>query len=129
MNKFDKIISQIKFDDKGLLGCIVQDYQNNDVLMFAYMNPTSLQKTLETGHATYWSRSRSKLWVKGESSGHQQVVKAMYYDCDADCLLIKVDQKVAACHEGYRTCFFRKIEDGETKIVGQKLFDAEKVYK
>ena len=129
MSKFDKIISQIKFDDKGLLGCIVQDHQNNDVLMFAYMNSTSLQKTLETGHATYWSRSRSKLWVKGESSGHQQVVKAMYYDCDADCLLIKVDQKVAACHEGYRTCFFRKIEDGETKIVGQKLFDTEKVYK
>ncbi len=126
MSTFD--ISQIKFDEKGLLSCIVQDYQNNEVLMFAFMNPESLQMTLDSGYATYWSRSRKKLWIKGESSGHKQAIKAVYYDCDADCLLIKVEQKVAACHEGYRTCFFRKIENGQVKIVGEKLFDEEKTY-
>lgn len=130
MSKWDNLLSQIKYDDKGLLSCIVQDVENNEILMFAFMNDESLKLTLETGFATYWSRSRKKLWIKGESSGHKQEVKEIYYDCDADCLLIKIVQKVAACHEGYRTCFFRKIEnDGSIKIIGEKLFDESATYK
>ncbi|MFQ5645781.1 MAG: phosphoribosyl-AMP cyclohydrolase [bacterium] len=100
---------KIKFNDQGLIPAVIQDYRNNEVLMLAYMNGESLQKTLETGKCTYYSRSRQQLWLKGETSGHFQQVREIYYDCDVDTLLIKVDQTGAACHTGERTCFYRKV--------------------
>ncbi|MDO8644816.1 MAG: phosphoribosyl-AMP cyclohydrolase [bacterium] len=121
--------SEIKFDDKGLIAAIIQDIENNDVLMLGYMNEEAVRKTLKGPFVTFYSRSRNKLWVKGESSGHTQEVREIYYDCDGDALLIKVKQNVAACHEGYRTCFFRKIEGSGLKVVGKKLFDPRKKYK
>jgi len=127
--KTSQIIDQLKFDEKGLIPTIAQDADNGEVLMFAFMNRDSVQKTLDTGIATYWSRSRNKLWVKGESSGHTQEIREVYFDCDNDCLLIKVKQNVAACHTGYRSCFFNKIENGEVKTVGEKVFEEGKVYK
>lgn len=126
---YDKILDQLKFDDKGLIPVILQDHENGEILMFAFMNRESLKMTLENRLATYWSRSRKKLWVKGESSGHTQEVKEVYFDCDNDALLIKIKQNVAACHTGYRSCFFNKIEGDQVKTVGEKLFDEEKVYK
>ncbi len=101
-------IDELKFDDRGLIPVIVQDYKDNDVLMLAYMNKDTLRQTIETGKATYWSRSRQKVWVKGETSGHFQIVKELYYDCDGDTILIKVEQVGGiACHTGNRSCFFR----------------------
>ncbi|MBN1587630.1 MAG: phosphoribosyl-AMP cyclohydrolase [Candidatus Omnitrophica bacterium] len=102
-------IPQLKFDDKGLIPAIVQDAENGEVLMVAYMNEESFKKTLETGKCTYWSRSRQKLWLKGETSGHLQTVKEILYDCDADALLFKVHQEGVACHTGERSCFYRGI--------------------
>jgi phosphoribosyl-AMP cyclohydrolase len=128
MNKFDA--NQLKFDDKGLIPAVIQDVENNEILMVGYMNKEAVEKTVKGPFVNFYSRSRNKMWIKGESSGHTQEVKEIYYDCDADCLLIKVIQKVAACHVGYRTCFFRKVEkNGEIKTVGTKLFEEEKVYK
>jgi phosphoribosyl-AMP cyclohydrolase len=123
------IVDELKFDENGLIAAIIQDYRNNDVLMFAFMNREAVEKTLQGPYAAYWSRSRKKLWIKGEESGHTQEVKEVLYDCDGDALLIKVDQKVAACHEGYRSCFFRKIENGESKIVAKRIFDPKEIYK
>lgn len=123
------LINQMKFDANGLIPAVIQDVANNEVLMVAYMNREAVQKTLEGPYVTFYSRSRNKMWVKGETSGHTQEVKEIYFDCDADCLLVKVVQKVAACHEGYRSCFFRKIENGQPKIIAKKLFEEEKVYK
>ncbi|MDA0839303.1 MAG: phosphoribosyl-AMP cyclohydrolase [Planctomycetota bacterium] len=119
----------LKFDDKGLLSAIVQDHETNEILMLAFMNKEAVEKTIETHKMHYWSRSRQKLWLKGESSGHVQSVKSIAIDCDQDALLFKVEQKGGACHEGYRSCFFRKLEDGELKIVGDKVFDKKAVYK
>ncbi len=123
------IIDTFKFDENGLIGAIIQDYQNNEVLMFAFMNREAVEKTLAGPYVTFWSRSRKKLWVKGEESGHTQEVKEVFYDCDADTLLIKVDQKVATCHEGYRSDFFRKIENGKSRIIAKRLFDPKEIYK
>ena len=113
----------LKFDANGLIPVVVQDVENEQVLMVAYMNQEAVERTISTGRATYWSRSRQQYWVKGETSGHIQVVKALYVDCDQDCLLVKVEQTGAACHEGYRTCFFRQVSaDGETlETVGEPL--------
>ena len=114
-----------------LVMAISQDYETGEVLMVAYMNRDAFSKTLETGIAHYWSTSRSKLWLKGESSGHTQEVKEIFTDCDADAVLMKVKQNGAACHEGYYSCFFRTIadEDGfKLKIVKDKIFDPENVY-
>lgn len=119
-----------KFDDTGLIPAIIQDYKTGEVLMLAYMNEKSLKKTLKCKKACFYSRSRKKLWLKGETSGNFQVVKTVYIDCDNDCLLIKVRQiGNAACHTGYRSCFYRKLEGGKFKISGKKIFDPEKVYK
>lgn len=120
----------LKFDSNGLIPVIVQDHKDGDVLMLAYMNAESVKRTLKTGKATYWSRSRQKYWVKGETSGNIQKVKGMYYDCDSDCLLIKVDQVGdAACHTGYRSCFYRKTSPkGKSTIVGKKVFDPKDKY-
>lgn len=108
---------------------IAQDYETGDVLMMAYTNETAWHKTLETGKVHYWSRSRQKLWLKGESSGHVQLVKSIYVDCDLDTVLIKVEQLGgAACHKGYRSCFYREVKEGDLQINGERVFDPEEVY-
>jgi len=124
-----EILDKIKYDSQGLVPAVIQDYENGEVLMVAFMNKESLKRTLETKKTHFWSRSRNTFWMKGESSGHIQEVKEIFVDCDMDCILIKVDQKVAACHEGYRSCFFRKLEDNSLKIVGKKVFEPDDVYK
>lgn len=98
---------ELKFDKNGLIPAVIQDAKNNEVLMVAYMNMESLEKSLKTGYTHFYSRSRKKLWLKGETSGHFQRIKEIRLDCDGDTLLIKVSQKVGACHKGYRSCFFR----------------------
>ncbi|HID96433.1 MAG TPA: phosphoribosyl-AMP cyclohydrolase [Candidatus Latescibacteria bacterium] len=103
-------LSQVRFDEKGLVVAIAQDYRNGELLMVAYMNEESLKRTLETGKMTYWSRSRGKLWIKGETSGNFQYVKEFRIDCDGDALLFKVEQEGNACHTGYRSCFYRRYE-------------------
>ncbi|OPL16497.1 MAG: phosphoribosyl-AMP cyclohydrolase [delta proteobacterium MLS_D] len=113
----------------GLVPAVVQDAETNKILMLAYMNREAWNRTLETGKATYWSRSRSKLWVKGETSGNLQHVKEVRIDCDADAVLLKVDQKGAACHLGYYSCFFRRISGEDVEVVEERLFDPEEVYK
>jgi phosphoribosyl-AMP cyclohydrolase len=113
----------------GLVPVIVQDVENGQVLMLGYMNELALEKTIETGKVTYWSRSRQKLWVKGETSGHFQEVREVFVDCDLDTVLIKARQIGAACHEGYRGCFYRKIEEKELKVIDQKLVDPKEVYR
>lgn len=123
------MINDLKFNEHGLISVIIQDDKTNEVLMFAFMNREALERTLQGPYVTFWSRSRNKFWVKGEESGHTQTVKEVFYDCDGDALLIKVDQKVAACHEGYRSCFFRKIEKGEAKIIAKRIVDPKIVYK
>lgn len=115
---------------EGLVPAIVQDYRTKDVLMLAYMNKESWSKTLETGKATYWSRSRNTLWVKGETSGNVQLVKDIMIDCDSDTVLLKVEQVGgAACHTGYNTCFYRKLSNGKVEVIGKKIFNSEEVYK
>ena len=129
MHEFHQIINQIKFDKNGLVTAIIQDALSGQVLMVAYMNRDSLLKTLKEKKTYFFSRKRKKIWLKGETSGHFQIVKEIFVDCDLDALLIKVEQKVAACHTGFYSCFYRKIEEGELKEVGQKVFNPEEVYK
>jgi phosphoribosyl-AMP cyclohydrolase len=113
----------------GLLPAIAQDAQTGEVLMQAYMNAESYAETVATGRAVYYSRSRQKLWRKGEESGNVQLVKAIFLDCDRDTILLKVEQiGGAACHEGYPSCFFRQVTSDGLKVVGQRVFDPEKVY-
>jgi len=127
----DEIIKNLKFDDKKLIPVIVQDWKNNVVLMLAYMNKEAIKRTLETKKATFWSRSRQTFWVKGETSGNVQKVKEFYYDCDGDCILLKVNQVGdAACHTGHRSCFFSKVTSLKTiETIDKILFDPDKVYK
>ncbi len=115
----------------GLIPAIAQDWKSGEVLMLAYINEEAWNETLKTGNATYWTRSRQKLWRKGEESGNVQKVKAIYVDCDLDTVIFKVEQiGGAACHEGYPSCFFRKVEsDGTLTVVGERVFDPAKVYK
>jgi len=114
----------------GLVPAIVQDYETGDVLMLAFMNQAAWEATLETGKATYYSRSRDKLWVKGESSGHVQQVKEVRVDCDNDTILLKVEQLGgAACHLGYKSCFFRKVAEGTLETTETRVFDPDEVYK
>ncbi len=115
---------------KGLIPAIVQDAQSGEVLMLAYINREAWEATLETGKATYWSRSRQKLWVKGETSGHLQIIKEIRVDCDNDTVLFRVEQiGGAACHTGHRSCFHQTVEDGEVRITERPVFDPEMVYK
>ncbi|MCX7018260.1 MAG: phosphoribosyl-AMP cyclohydrolase [bacterium] len=123
------ILEQVKFDANGLIPAIVQDYASAEVLMMAWMNREALEKTLEEKRACYWSRSRGKLWVKGETSGHVQVVRCMRIDCDGDTLLLQVDQTAGACHTGYRSCFYRRAENKHWVEDGVKVFDSSAVYK
>ena len=115
----------------GLLPAIAQDYRSGKVLMLAYINRASFEKSLETGEVHYWSRSRGELWHKGGTSGHVQKIREIYTDCDNDTVLFKVEQVGgAACHTGFETCFHRLIDsNGESRIVGERVFDPDKVYK
>ena len=117
--------SELKFEN-SLITAVAQYYKSGEVLMVAFMNKEALEKTIETKRGYYWSRSRRKLWKKGESSGHEQIVHDILVDCDADAVLLKVEQIGGACHTGYRSCFYRTI-DGE--VVGDKLFEPDEVYK
>ena len=113
----------------GLIPAIVQDYNTGDVLMLAYMNPDAFNATLSTGKATYYSRSRQTLWVKGETSGNIQRIKEIYIDCDDDTVLLKVEQLGgAACHTGHRSCFYKKVEDGSIRVTEDPVFDPREVY-
>ena len=113
----------------GLIPAIIQDWKTGEVLMVAFMNAESWAKTRETGKACFWSRSRKKLWLKGETSSHVQIVKEIYLDCDNDALLLKVEQiGGAACHTGYRSCFYRQIVDGRAEAKGERMFDPKEVY-
>jgi phosphoribosyl-AMP cyclohydrolase len=114
----------------GLIPTIVQDFSTGEVLMLAFMNQIAWQETLKMGKATYWSRTRQELWVKGKTSGNVQLVKEIRIDCDDDTVLLKVEQVGgAACHTGYRSCFFKQVEGGSIRTVGQKIFDPKEVYK
>jgi phosphoribosyl-AMP cyclohydrolase len=114
----------------GLIPAIVQDAETKEVLMLAYMNRESWEATLQTGKATYWSRSRQKLWLKGETSGHFQIIKAVFIDCDDDTILLQVEQLgEAACHTGHKSCFYRKLSGKDFVVVGEKIFNPEEVYK
>jgi len=127
----ENILDSLKFDAHGLLPAVIQDHDSLDVLMVGYMNKDSLLATIKTGKTNFWSRSRKKYWIKGESSGHTQEVVDIYFDCDIDTVLIKVKQKGGACHVGYRSCFYRKLknEQGEVEITGTKVFNPEDIYK
>jgi phosphoribosyl-AMP cyclohydrolase len=121
---------RLELSGEQLIIAIAQDQDSSEVLMVAYMNREALQKTLETGKAHYWSTSRNKLWLKGESSGHTQDVQEILTDCDEDAVLLKVKQNGGACHEGYYSCFFRKIGDNGTDLVlvKEKVFEPENIY-
>jgi phosphoribosyl-AMP cyclohydrolase len=122
-----------KFGPDGLIPCITVDAKTNEVLMFAFMNAEALAHTIKTKKATYWSRSRNKLWVKGEESGHVQLVKELLVDCDQDVVLLKVENVGgAACHNGYRSCFYRRLADEQTlqlEFTAPRVFDPAAVYK
>lgn len=124
-------MEQLHFEKgAGLLPAIAQDYQTGEILMLAYINELAWRKTLETGRAHYWSRSRNKIWLKGETSGHVQLVREILVDCDLDTVVFKIEQLGgAACHKGYRSCFFRKLEGGEWQTTGELVFDPKEVYK
>ena len=125
---------------EDLVIAVAQDYETNDVLMVAFMNKEAVEQTLKTKKAHYYSTSRQKQWLKGESSGNVQTVKEMYIDCDADAIIMKVDQIGAACHEGYRSCFFRQLDidkenidvdsltDEDISIISERLFDPKEMY-
>ena len=126
MTFYDKL----KFDSNGLIPAIIQEHGSGRVLMMAWMNRASLEKTVATGKTHFWSRTRQAFWMKGETSGHTQEVKRIAFDCDGDTLLIQVEQIGAACHEGYRSCFFRSVEEdgARFKIDEEQLETPEQIY-
>ena len=125
MNFFEKL----KYNDDGLIPAIIQEEVTGRVLMMAWMNESSLKTTIEVGKTHFWSRSRQKYWMKGESSGNTQQVKSISFDCDGDTLLIQVSQVGAACHEGYQSCFFRTINDaGEFDVSENRLVNPDEIY-
>ncbi|MBW1724991.1 MAG: phosphoribosyl-AMP cyclohydrolase [Deltaproteobacteria bacterium] len=114
----------------GLIPAVVQDYKTGEVLMLAFMNQAAWEATLTTGKATYYSRTRQELWIKGKTSGNMQIIKEIRVDCDDDTVVLKVDQVGgAACHTGHKSCFYKKVEDGSIRIVGKPIFNPEEVYK
>jgi phosphoribosyl-AMP cyclohydrolase len=124
------VYDNLKFNADGLIPAIIQDNHDGRVLMMAWMNRASLEATITTGKTHFWSRSRQKFWIKGETSGHTQTVKDVAIDCDGDTLLIKVEQIGAACHEGYRSCFYRSITEGEepARVTEPRLQTPEEIY-
>lgn len=134
-----KINFRHEINGEKLITAIAQDYETNEILMVANMNKEALQKTIDTGKAHYWSTSRGKQWLKGESSGHIQTVKEIYVDCDMDAIILKIQQKGAACHEGYYSCFFRKLDldkkpnveeinNEDIKVISERLFNPDDIY-
>ena len=130
---------RLEKNGENLVIAVAQDWQTNEVLMVAFMNRQAVEETLKTKKAHYYSTSRGKQWLKGESSGNIQTVKEIYVDCDSDAIILKVDQKGAACHEGYRSCFFRQMDidseidldnitDNEIKVISERLFDPKEMY-
>ena len=131
---------RLNMGGEDLVIAIAQDWQTNDILMVAFMNKEAVEQTLKTKKAHYYSTSRQKQWLKGESSGNVQTVKEMYIDCDADAIIMKVEQIGAACHEGYRSCFFRQLDiekenididnltDDDVKVISERLFDPKEMY-
>lgn len=120
-----------KFDDKGLITAIAQDNKTGQILMVAYMNRQALSTTIQTGFGTYFSRSRQKLWKKGEESGHVQKVEQILVDCDQDCLILKVTVDAGQCHVGYRSCFYRALKNNTEKelvFIGDRVYDPKKIY-
>jgi len=125
-----ELVSKIKFDDKGLVPAIIQDYKSGAVLTLCYMNKDALEKTLETGLIYVFRRSKGRLMMKGETSGCTQSVKSVYIDCEGNSILFRIAQKRAACHTGYFTCYFRKMaKSGELKTEGKPVFNPKEVYK
>jgi len=123
-------LDEIKWDDNGLVPVITQESETKQVLTLAWMNKESLQLTADTGMATYWSRSRQKLWRKGETSGHEQLVQSIRIDCDADAIVLEVIQKGGiACHTGRHHCFYKKLLDGEWQVIEPVLKDPKEIYK
>jgi phosphoribosyl-AMP cyclohydrolase len=121
-----------RFDDNGLIPVIAQDSKSGQVLMVAYMNQAALKLTIQTGYATYFSRTRRKLWKKGEESGHVQKVEQILVDCDQDCLLLKVSVEAGQCHVGYQSCFYRALKKGsdkELEFIAEKAYNPQKTYK
>lgn len=130
LDRIMSFLDQLKYNADGLIPAIIQEQASGRVLMLAWMNRTSIEKTLELGKTVFWSRSRQKYWIKGETSGHVQTVKTVSFDCDGDTLLIQVEQVGAACHEGYQSCFFRSVEDQGARvcITESQLETPEQIY-
>lgn len=128
MDAFDDVIAEIAFDAQGLVVAIAQQHDSSEVLMVAWMNRDAVRQTLRTGNACYWSRSRMKLWRKGEISGQTQRLVELRVDCDGDALLLRVDQAGVACHTGRRDCFFRVVRDGRLVIDKPVLVNPDKLY-
>ena len=122
-------LEQLKFDEQGLIPAIAQDHETNEILMFAWMNKESLVLTIEKQQAVYYSRSRQKLWFKGEESGHMQIIKDIYADCDRDVILLKVEQVGGiACHTGRASCFFQKLDDNNWQTMSKVIKDPKDIY-
>jgi len=129
LSKLEETIADLKYTADGLIPAVCVDAETKQVLMVAYMNSESFRKTLEIGEVVYWSRSRKRLWHKGESSGNTQRVKSIQIDCDGDAVVLRVEQRGgAACHTGKRSCFYRKLEAGQWVDVGEQVFDPKEVY-
>ena len=126
-----QLLNNLKFDEKGLIPAVIVDTTDNKVLTLCFMNQAALEKTVETGKVHVFRRSKNRLMIKGETSGHIQLVKEIFFDCEGKSLVLKVEQKVAACHEGYRSCYFRKYNEktGNVEIIEERIFDPEKIYK
>lgn len=122
-----KILSSLNFEH-GLIAAVVRDFEDKEILMLAFMNQEAVKKTLTSGIMHYWSREREEIWRKGEESGNRQKVREVRVDCDCDALLFDVDPEGPACHKGYRSCFYRKVEDGSFSETMEQEFDPEKVY-
>ena len=120
--------SILKFDDNGLIPAVIVDHETLEVLMLGYMNEEAVRRTVDSGLATFWSRSRQKLWVKGETSGQTLNVKWMRTDCDADALLVGAEPVGPVCHEGYRSCFFRELRDGEWQVAADRIMTPDELY-
>lgn len=118
----------LKFDDKDLIPAIIVDHETNEVLMLGYMNEESVRRTVETGLATFWSRSRQKFWVKGETSGQTLNVKWIRTDCDSDALLVGCEPVGPVCHDGYRSCFYKELTDGDWQAFGEPMIRPEDLY-
>ena len=129
IKKVDQVLIELKYNADGLIPAIAQQYDSGEVLMLAWMNKVSIEETLQTKRVCYWSRSRQAFWRKGESSGQIQQLKEMSFDCDADTLLLKVDQTGPACHTGRRSCFFYQIVDDVVEVSSEPLIDPKELYK